>query len=128
MLAASYGSVGDIEIMWCIIAACGLVFSLYTLVRATGDRRILIREGIGNGRRKIAAYAVFAEGARAAIQFIFLCIGVIACFLPQSDTSALPTVQLVEIILIQWGLILSSILLTTKSVLAYILRKKIVGD
>lgn len=128
MLAASYGSVGDIEIMWCIIAACGLVFSCYTLYRALGDRRYLIVEGIGNGRRKIAAYTIFAEGARAAIQLIFLCIGILSLFLPQSNTNQLPTPQLVEIILIQWGLIVSSVLLTLKSITAYILRKKLVGD
>jgi hypothetical protein len=128
MLAASYGTVGDIEIMWCLIALVGLVFSVFTANKAIGDRKALKLLGIGNGRKSIASYAIFAEVGRAAIQFIFLSIGITSLFLPQYDESQLPTAQLLAGILVRWGLILSSLILTSKSYAAYRLRKRLVGD
>jgi hypothetical protein len=124
LLGAAYGSVSDIEVMWTLIAAVGLAFSLYNMREATSDAATLRERGIANGRRILATTNVLAESARLAKQTIFLLIGIVAMFLPEVANSAdLPTVQMLAGIFIKWGLIVASLLTTFQSYLGFRARR-----
>lgn len=125
MIAAAYGSVSDIEIVWTVIAAVGLLFSAFTLGAARGDRRALIDAGIKNGRRKVALYTVLAETTRAIKQVIFLLIGGALMFVEEMPPRGVPLSLQIVGFAIRWGLILSSALTTLQSYLAFRLRREI---
>jgi hypothetical protein len=77
-LAAQYGTVSDVELVWTIIATVGAGFSIYNLRDALKDRAALKRLHNRNGRWLLANFAIRAEAARLAIQLIFLTIGILA--------------------------------------------------
>lgn len=123
MLAASYGSVEDIEILWTFISLVGLLFAAHNLREAGRDKEAVFSADIPNGRAKIAATAVKAETARVIKQSLFLIIGVLAMILPGMDYSGLSFRIVLINILVRWGLILASALTTYQSYLSYRLRK-----
>lgn len=127
MIAAAYGSVSDIEILWSVIAAVGLSYSLYNLRDALKDYDFIKHHKISNGRRILARHAVYGEGIRAAIQGIFLTVGILAAFVPEAPPVEAITVISILGLIIRWGLILSSVLLTIKSYLGKRSRDIITG-
>lgn len=124
MIAANYGPVADIEIVWTIIALVGLIYSLFNVKDANGDLKVLREAGVGNGRLTLAKYQMQAESLRTAIQAVFLSIGLAAMALPSApDNLDLPLRQIVIQVLVTYGLIISSVLLTIKSYLGYRVRR-----
>jgi len=128
LLAASYGTVSDIELIWTLIAIVGLFFSLHNFKQSHEDLKFLRENGIGNGRVIIARFAMRAEAARALIQMIFITIGISAMFLEEADQGALPLKFIIFGAIFRWGLIISAGLLTYKSYLAYEVRRALIGD
>lgn len=125
MIAAAYGSVSDIEILFTLLAAIGIAFSAYTLSRAVGDKRFINHAGILNGRRRLARYAVWAEITRAIKQLIFLVIGILAMTRPEVPPDAGLTLgQNLVRFFFTWGLITATALTTFQSFLAYMVRRE----
>lgn len=125
MLASTYfnGYVSDIEILWVLIALAGLIFSLFNLRESIIDIRELRVRRITNGRKKIAITGFKAEIGRVIIQFIFILIGVMAMTFQDAPQSHEPFKIALFRFIFQWGLIVSSIILSLKSYWNYILRK-----
>lgn len=129
MLGATYGTVEDIEVLWTVIALAGLVYSVINFGEAHKDLQVIKARSIHNGRRIIARAALWSEGFRAIIQAIFFLTGVTVLFLPSPPTSYhQPTAQVVAGILIRWGFIVSSVLLTAKAYLARRVRQLLTAD
>lgn len=123
MIAAAYGPVSDVEIIWVVVAFVGLIYSLLNVQDSLGDRKFLDDNRITNGRRALAKYQLMAEILRAGMQLIFFAIGVAAMTLPEIHNSAdLPTHELVIRVLLTYGLVASSIMLTIKSYLGFRVR------
>ena len=80
-LAATYGTVSDIEILWTAIAVVGAFFSQYNLRESIKDRAALKAIDQPNGRLMVANTAVKSEGSRLVMQLIFMAIGVMAMFI-----------------------------------------------
>jgi hypothetical protein len=127
MLGAAYGTVGDIEIMWTLIAVIGLGFGAFNLRDAWCDRKFLIANDIHNGRRVIANYAIRAEIARIIIQTIFTVAGILAMILPEPPRATSVDTAVVIGAVIRWGFIVSGALILFKSVDAYLTRHKLTG-
>lgn len=128
MIAAAYGSVSDIEIAWVLIALVGLAYSLFNVREALADIDWLETNKISNGRRQLAKYQLAAECLRSAVQLLFVTVGILAMFVPETpDMLALPTLQVVLGFLIRWGLITASIMLTIKSYLGKRVRDVLKG-
>ena len=126
MLGASYGTVEDIEIMWVLVAAFGLVYSILNFKDAKEDFDFVKKNGIFNGRRVAAWVSFWSEMMRGAIQTIFLTIGLLVLMLPSPPpASKLPWEQVAAGFFVRWGLITSSILLSVKSYIARRARKEI---
>lgn len=127
ILFAQYGTIADIEIVWTLIAASGLVFSLFNLREAWQDRRALKEAKIGNGRSMIATHAVRNEAARGFIQFIFLTIGLLTMTYadPMNSLVDQPWNIIAISFVFKWGLITSAILIALKSYWSFQLRRKL---
>lgn len=129
-LAAQYGTISDIEILWTLIAGSGLIFSLYNIREALRDRRAIVESNIGNGRKKIAGHALRNEAARALIQVIFLVIGILT--MTYADPATINPDQPWNLTLIsivfRWGLIFSAILISLKSFWSFQLRRELRKD
>ena len=124
LLGAAYGSVSDIEVMWTLIAAIGLIYSFYNVREALLDRNDLKRRGVANGRRLLAQTNVISETSRFVKQSIFIIIGLLAMFLPEApDNLDLPWAQAAIGAAIRWGLITASILTTFQSYLGFRARR-----
>lgn len=128
MIAASYGNVSDIEIMWTLLAAIGIVFGLYNLRDALGDLSALNTAGIRNGRRLIAQFAIRQEILRLTMQSIYFGIGILAFTIPDPPPRPLTTKVAVIGFLITWGLVTSSAIVLFKSIDGYVTRKRLTGD
>lgn len=129
MLAAAYGSVSDIEVLWVVVALVGLAVTGFNFADAVRDRKYLIDNGISNGRRIVADTQVYTEFTRLSIHTIFATIGVLAMFLaeaPNSPDQPWPAVAIG--VAIRWGLIVSSILLMSQSIALRRMRNKLRGD
>jgi hypothetical protein len=126
-IAAQYGNVADIEIVWTVIALFGLIFSLFNVREAFIDRKVLRIAGIKNGRKMIADYSLVSEMARASIQLIFLTIGLLAMTYPDPPDSVIdrPWNLVLIGIVFRWGLIISALLISIKSYLAWRLRNEL---
>lgn len=122
LLGYHYGSVEDIELLWTIIAFVGLVFSLINFADAYKDCKYLAARGITNGRILVAKTNLWTEGMRGAIQTIFLVIGVLALMIESPPQTKLTTAQFLIGIVIRWGIITASLLLTIKTYLVRHLR------
>lgn len=121
----SYGTISDIEILWCLVAIVGALFSIYNLFEANRDMKALEILKITNGRRAIAKAARFQDVVRAAVHLIFFTIGVLAAFLPETSppTRETPLVNILIGASVRWGLIIASVLLMTQSYIALRLRR-----
>lgn len=125
LLAASYGTVSDIEILWVIIALIGLLFSVVNGVDAFRDKTALTEKGISNGRAKIAKVQEFQEWGRAVFQMIAGSIGLVAMLLPAPPNVHLPLKQAIAEQLVQWGLIACSAIVTLQSYMSNHVRKEL---
>lgn len=126
MLAAQYGTISDIEIIWIALALFGLFYSTRNALEANKDCKTLKRAGVRNGRRKIALTVRFQDAARAAIHSIFATIGFLAALLPDPPNQLnLPWKQQVVSVLIRWGLIFGSAILVAQSFASNRLRKEL---
>lgn len=124
LFLAHYGSVGDIEILFTVLASVGAAFSIFSTVEAIRDYGAITSAGISNGRRLLAWTSVHSETARLIIQLIFLTLGVLAMFLPEVPPQIhLPTLQFVFGEVFRWGLITASGLLMYKSILSHVVRQ-----
>jgi hypothetical protein len=125
-IAAQYGTISDIEVVWTLIALFGLIFSVFNVREALIDRKVLKISGVKNGRKMIADYSLISESARATIQTIFLVVGILAMTLADAIDSANAPWNVVLIgVVFRWGLILSASLISLKSFLAWRLRKEL---
>lgn len=125
MIAAQYGSVSDIEIIWVLIALCGVAVSSWNYWQAREDEKALkmLRVPV-NGKMRIANTAKTQDAIRITIHGIFALIGFAAMTTVDTpNQSDLPW----NIILIQftitYGLIFGSALLVLGSLLAANLRR-----
>lgn len=125
VVAAAYGSVSDIEILWTLIAVVGMVYSLINFRESWLDWKLLRKIRGYDARRIVACSAMQAEGIRAAIQGFYITIGVYAMFIPETPTAHLPLRYVIFGALFRWGFVISSLLLTYKSYLGARLRKKV---
>ena len=128
ILAAHYGTIEDIEVVWTLIALIGLVFSLHNFLEVRKDIKVLNSLNIQNGRRAIAKVSYKSELTRAVKQIIFLIIGIFALYLPGGNYSHLTIFMTIVNIVFRWGLIISSALTTYQSYLAYDLRRTLMGQ
>ena len=122
MLAATYGNVSDIEILWTLIGLIGVLFSIYNLADAWKDRDAVVAAGIYNGRRIIANFAVRGEAA-ALIQSVFTTIGAVAFTQPDAPQNALTNMQHIINSFTVIGFIMCEILILFKSIDAFIVRR-----
>lgn len=122
LLAAAYGSVSDIELLWTLIALVGAGFSLYNVRDALKDYNSLGADP--NGKRELASVAVKTEAGRLVVQCIFVAIGIAAMFVPEVPAAVEQPLS-IEIVgfLVRWGIIASSVILTWKSYLVWRLRR-----
>lgn len=116
MIAANYGSIADIEIVWTLVAVAGAGFSLFNVNDAIKDVRYA-RDTPGNGSRIVAWASLRVESARLVIQLIYALIGVFAMLLPEiPDQLDQPWDQVAIGAAIRWGLLLSGALIFYQSV------------
>lgn len=126
MFGYTYGSIEDIEIVWTLVAALGLGYSLLNIRDAKIDLSYLREMRVINGRLLVAKANLLTESLRAVIQAIFLVIGLLAMTLVTSTPDNLSWNQLAISMAVRWGLITASILLTAKTIIARRLRKQVV--
>jgi hypothetical protein len=122
VLAAAYGSVSDIELLFIAIAGFGLFFSFFNIREAIGDIKALKAidaDQIDNyeARLILAKATLKAEIARGIIQLVFLSLGAMAAFTPEAPPQILTTFQTVFGFVFRWGLTLSAALIAYKSYL-----------
>jgi hypothetical protein len=127
-LAAQYGTVSDVEIVWTLIALIGAIFSIHNLIQSLGDKKYLDRMGIENGRLTLAKFSILMEGCRVAIQTIFMTIGIGSMFLADVSEHNLPTTYVVFGAIFRWGLIFAASLVTFKSYLGWQVRKELIAQ
>lgn len=125
MLGAAYGSVGDIEIMWTLLAASGIILAILGIREARQDGKALRALGIKNGRRLLTRASIWSEYCRLAIQAIFFSIGVYAMWLPQPQNLDLPIKYRAFNALFTWGIITAEVLLLFKTSLGFYVRRKL---
>jgi len=123
VLAASYGSVEDIEVLWTLLALIGLIFSIYNTREALRDRTALIESRTNGDRLRIANSIIISEITRVIKQIIFLVIGVIALTLTAAPTTQMNIKQILIGVAIRWGLIIASGLTTYQAFIAFRLRR-----
>lgn len=123
MIAAQYGNVSDIEVVWTLIALAGFALSIYNVRHAQRDR-VWLRNlhADPNGRGKIATTQLCLELARGVVQVIFAAIGVLAMLVPDAPPTHLPLAYVLLGAFFRWGMIVSSTLITWQSYLNYRLR------
>lgn len=125
ILQASYGTVGDIEILWTLIALIGVLFSLYNVKNARTDVKAV--KGLpANGRGLIAKAQLAVESIRIGVQAFFLSIGIYVMFLPQPPTDVQPLHITIFQSLFTWGMILSSVGLTVQSIVNSYVRRRLI--
>lgn len=128
LLAAVYHTLNYIEALWISVALASAIVTGFNLYDAWLDRKALIAENIGNGRRVVASVTIFTESTRILIHLIFLSIGILAAFLPDPPPQvSLPEIQVVLTGMVRWGLIASSFILMTQSILLRWMRYKLRG-
>jgi hypothetical protein len=125
LLAASYGTVEDIEVLWCLLAAAGLIFSIKNVRDSLGDLRAVDERRISNGRRVLAKLSVQTELIRAIIQAMFLVAGIAATTVASPPNTALPLKVVILSAFVRWCFIASSALLSLKGYLVYKARKSL---
>lgn len=125
LIAAQYGTVSDIEIVWTLIALFGASFALYNWREASADLRALKVAGTKNGRLLLASTNRVMESIRVVVQTIFLTIGLLAMTIPDRPDARLDNRIEITAFLIRWGIITASGLIAFKSFLAFRLRNEL---
>lgn len=116
ILAASYGTVGDIEIAFTLISVIGIWFSAYNTREALEDLATVKSRSVGNGRLPLAQGGLQVEMARLVILIIFAAMGVAAMLLPErADELDAPWRYVVAGILFRWGLLTVAVLVMLQS-------------
>jgi len=118
VIAASYGTAEDIEILWCIVSFVGVIYSLMNLREAVADFRFVVARDIRNGRRILARSHLWTELLRLCILSIFLVLGITALFIPELDGPDTPHSVLIFGIVARWGLLAGSAMLVLKTFIA----------
>lgn len=129
MFAAAYNTVSDIEIVWVFVSIFGFLYSMFNLRESHMDCEALRSQKIKNGRYLIARTSRYQDAVRSCIHMIFLTIGVLAMFLPETSPNAdLPlTTELIGVA-IRWGLIVAAIMLVSQSFVARQTRMKLLKE
>lgn len=124
VLAATYGTISDIELMWTLIALAGASFSVWNIKESRRDLAALRESKIGNGRYQIATQSLRAEIITFAIQLIHISIGIVAMTLREYPATLQEPLKLVIFrFLFTWGLIAVGTMLLLKSYWNYQLRR-----
>lgn len=128
VIAAQYGTVSDIEIMWTLLAAVSVIFGIFNYVDARADRAAARLSKVQNGRKVIANFAVYNELLRLGAQSIFVLIGVLAMLVPnRENVTSLPWQTIAVSAAVTWGIIIASGLLMAQSVYSYFIRKQLLS-
>lgn len=128
LLAAGYGTVSDIELVWVIIALVGAIFSAFNLKNAIDDFRALHLLDRANGRGLIARNTFKSEAARLATQSIFLLAGLLIMTIPDSpDTPGRPWNVILIGAVVRWGFVTASILVSLQGYWSYQVRRELTG-
>ncbi len=125
-VAAQYGTVGDIEILWVLIATFGLGFALWNYRDAVKDCRALKEIETINGRMLLARAQKWQDGIRAIIHCIFILIGALAMMIPETGSTDTSSPAFWIGVSVRWGLIFGAILLVVQSVIARVVRSKVI--
>jgi hypothetical protein len=129
LLAATYGSVEDIEVIFTLIAFGGLLFSLFNLRNAYCDWKLVKEKGNPSGPRAVwGGFSLVSEAFRSTIQAIFTSLGILAMMVatPQLPPGYhLPMSQLLLRIDFRWGLLISALLLLFQSYGVWRTRKRL---
>lgn len=125
LIAGDYGPVGDIEILWTLIALFGIGFSIYNVREAFKDVKSLHTHNIRNGRAYIARSFRMSEVTRLIMQLIFLTIGVISMTIYNIPRQDLPLKLQIFSFIFTWGLITAATMTALQSYLAFRIRQYI---
>lgn len=125
MLAVSYGTVSDIEILITLIALVGIVFGVYNIRDAWKDRRKIVIAKVFNGRRLIANFAVRGEIARVYMQSVFAALGLLAMTLPEAPVQNQPLKIVIFGAIFRWGLISVTAVCLFKSIDSWRVRRAV---
>ena len=128
IVAAQYGTVSDIEILWVVIAIIGFLVSAWNFWQAHLDCRALKTMKEPNGRRLIAKASRFQDATRMSVHAIFITIGLLAMTQKDVNNELLTDTQLALRFSITWGLVLGAVLLVTQSMVARNLRIRLLSD
>lgn len=123
IIAASYGNISDIEIMWTLLALGGAFFAIFNLIESHQDLAALKDRDITDGRFKIAKTGLRAEIARLTIQIINATIGIMAMTYPDPPSTIHESLRdTIFRFFFTWGFIFSATLLSLQSYWNYSLR------
>lgn len=125
LVAATYGSVSDIEIVWTFIAFLGFIFAVHNWKEARKDLVALREANIKNGRVIVARGAYWSELGRMIVQGIFVSIGSISLSITSPPPGQAPLIIDIATALVRWGLIVGAVILTSQSFLVYQTRKEL---
>ena len=125
MIAATYGPIEDIELLWVLIALVGVIYSTINVREAYRDWQFVKERKISNGRRVLARVHLISETLRVASLSIFLIIGLLALSVESPQPDQLPFKIVAIQFIIRWGLISASIMLVIKSYLAKRVRDEL---
>lgn len=127
MLAAAYGTVSDIEMVWILSTLIGAIYAGLNTRAANANSRALKKLGISNGRLTLAVLFRAAAAMRLSVQLIFLSIGISAAFFPEPVFDQQPLKIVVAGALVRWGLIAASVILTVREIMETSIRKRLLG-
>lgn len=129
LVLAVIGNVSWIEILWTAVAAAGLGFAAENLVEAYRDLSVVDHEHDpvdGKAKEILAVSAIITEWMRAAVQTIFILIGVLAMVvaMPSSHVQ-LPLKLRIFGWVFQYGLVIAAALCAGKSVVLWETRRRL---
>lgn len=129
MLAAQYGTVGDIEIMWVVCASIGFILATWNFIDATRDVSALKVIPTGaNGRMTLARAQQAQDGIRMMIHAIFILIGALAMTIPDNSDPDPSSTSFWLGLAIRWGLLTGAVLLVIQSLIARFVRYRVIDQ